>query len=166
MINPFTPMTPVFLSAYLQRKTIYLVIQNFTLENHLFKKEGKNYVLVTHYGDKGKALEHYDKIKEDTFSNFIDLGNEQQKTQFAEMLNSTSNYVMYSSLADLNAARQAVDKQLKYNIHKYLNDKNWYIKKNDTYVPDLELQFGVLHVILRYSGQRITVPLSELETYK
>jgi hypothetical protein len=165
MINPFTLMTPAFINAYEKRKTFHLVIQNFTLENNLFRQADKKYVLVSHYADKQKALEHYIKIKNDAHSNLIDLSMPFQKEGFSRMLEKDSEYIMYSVLADLDTAKKAIDKQLKYKIQKYLTSKNWHIPRDYKMVPDLELQFGILHVIFGFPNHRIKVPLSELENY-
>ena len=165
MINPFTPMNSKFIPAFRSKGKRYLVFQNFTLEDHLFKKD-KNYVLVSHYDDKGKALEHYTRVQQQEIAKIIDLENDADTLTLESMLNINSEYVLYSILVTNPAAVERALDNLKYKIKKYIDDKpKWRISREHTLRPALETVFGELQVVMKYSGQTIKVPLKVIETY-
>lgn len=165
MINPFTPMHNKFIQAFRDKGFRYLVLQDLTLEDHLFKKD-KKYVLVSHYSDRGKALEHYSRVRNQELAEGIDLEDEKGREKLEQMLNVNSEYVLYSVLVtNPETVKRALD-NLKYKIMKYIDDKpKWRISRNHTLVPELETVFGELQVVMKYAGQTIKVPLKVLETY-
>lgn len=158
-------MNSKFLPAFRAKGKRYLVLQNFTLEDHLFKKD-KKYVLVSHYADKGKALEHYSRVEAQEVAQVIDLENEEEREKLESMLNINSEFVLYSVLAtNPEAVKRTLD-NLKYKIMKYIDDKpKWRIGAQHTLTPELEMIFGELQVVMKYSGQAIKVPLKVIETY-
>ncbi len=166
MINPFSLMDEKFIPAFRQRGKRYLVLQTFNRENNLFKEEKKSYVLVSHYDDPGHALLHFKEVKDEEMARMIDLENETERKDFEGMLNINSAYKVYSILdSNPKATKLAMDKQLKYKIQDYIADKtNWRIGRHHEMTPELEITFGELFVVLKYSGQKIRVPLKELET--
>ncbi|MDQ6890686.1 MAG: hypothetical protein M3Z56_10475 [Bacteroidota bacterium] len=165
MINPFTPMNIKFIPAFRSKGKRYLVLQNFTLEDHLFKKD-KKYVLVSHYDDKGKAQEHYTRVQQQEVAKIIDLENDAERQALESMLNINSEYVLYSVLVTNPAAVERALDTLKYKIKKYIDDKpKWHISREHTLRPELETVFGELQVVMKYSGHTIKVPLKVIETY-
>ena len=165
MINPFTPMNPSFIQAFRAKGKRYLVLQNFTLEDHLFKKD-KKYVLVSHYDDDKKAREHLRQVEQQEVAQIIDLENEAGREKLESMLNINSEYVLYSVLVTNPAAVERALNNLKYKIMKYIDDKpKWRISREHTLRPELETVFGELQVVMKYSGQTIKVPLKDIETY-
>lgn len=165
MINPFTLMNTKFIPAFRAKGKRYLVLQNFTLEDHLFKKD-KQYVLVSHYDDKGKVLEHYTRVQDQEVAEIIDLEDEAGRKKLESMLNINSEYVLYSVLVTNPAAVEKALNNLKYKIKKYIDDKpKWRISAQHTLTPELEMVFGELQVVMKYSGQTIKVPLKVIETY-
>ncbi len=165
MINPFTQMNTKFIPAFRSKSKRYLVLQNFTLEDHLFKKD-KKYVLVSHYDDKGKALEHYTRVQQQEIAKIIDLENDADTLTLESMLNINSEYVLYSILVTNPAAVERALDILKYKIKKYIDDKpKWRISREHTLRPELETVFGELQVVMKYSGHTIKVPLKLIETY-
>ena len=103
MINPFTPMNSKFIQAFRAKGKRYLVLQNFTLEDHLFKKD-KKYVLVSHYDDDKKAREHLRQVQQQEVAQIIDLEDEAGREKLESMLNINSEYVLYSVLVTNPAA--------------------------------------------------------------
>lgn len=165
MINPFTVMNTKFIQAFRAKGKRYLVLQNFTLEDHLFKKD-KTYTLVSHYDDDKKAREHLRQVQQQEVAQIIDLEDEAGRQKLESMLNINSEYVLYSVLVTNPAALSKALDNLKYKIKKYVDDKpNWHISREHTLRPELETLFGELLVILKYSGQTIKVPLKVIETY-
>lgn len=165
MINPFTLMNDKFIAAFRQRGKRYLVLQNFTLENNLFKQPGKSYVLVSHYDDPGLALLHYKEVMREDMAMLIDLEIEQQRQQFESMLLPESGYIVYSVLNSNPAATKLALDKLKYKIQDYIaTHTQWRISRHHEMIPALETTFGELFVVLKYSGQTIKVPLKEFES--
>lgn len=154
-----------FINAFRKRGKRYLVLQNFTREDTLFKEEGKKYVLASHYDDKGLALLHYKKVIQEEEGRMIDLENDDERKEFDDMLNVNLNYKVYSILvSNPDEMKRAIDKQLKYKIQDYIaKHTNWRISRHHKMTPDLETTFGELFVVLKYSGQKIRVPLKDLE---
>ncbi len=165
MINPFTLMHNKFIPAFRAKGKRYLVLQNFTLEDHLFKKD-KKYVLVSHYDDKGKALEHYCRVQNQEVAKFTDLEDGIEREKLEGMLNINSEYMLYSILVtNPETVKRALD-NLKYKIMKYIDDQpKWRISRQHTLIPELETVFGELQVVMKYAGQTIKVPLKVIETY-
>ncbi len=165
MINPFTLMSTKFIPALRAKGKRYLVLQNFTLEDNLFKKD-KKYVLISHYDDKGKSLEHYSRVQHQEIAQVIDLEDEAGRGELEGMLNINADYVLYSVLITNPETVKKTLNNLKYKIQKYVDDKpKWRISRQHILVPDLETVFGELQVVLKYSGQAITVPLEIIELY-
>ncbi len=165
MINPFTPMNPKFIQAFRAKGKRYLVLQNFTLEDHLFKKH-KKYVLVSHYDDDKKAREHLMQVDRQEVAQIIDLEDEEGRRKLESLLNINSEYVLYSVLVTNPAAVEKALNNLKYKIKKYIDDKpKWRISGDHTLRPELETLFGELQVVMKYAGQTIKVPLKVIETY-
>ncbi len=165
MINPFTLMNTKFIAAFRAKGKRYLVLQTFTLEDHLFKKD-KKYVLVSHYNDKGKALEHYTRVQHQDVAQIIDLESKKERESLEEMLNIKSAFVLYSVLITNPEALKRTLDNLKYKIMKYIDGKpKWRISAQHTLTPQLETVFGELQVVMKYSGQTIKVPLKAIEMY-
>ncbi len=164
MINPFTLMNLKFISAFRERGKRYLVLQNFTRENNLFKQQDKKYLLVSHYSDRGLALLHYKEVINDEMAAMIDLEVDNERDRFEQMLFDGSGYIVYSILnSNPTATRLALDK-LKYKIQEFIaKNTQWRISRQTEMVPDLETTFGELFVVLKYSGQTIRVPLKTFE---
>lgn len=165
MINPFSLMHSGYIDAFRMRGKRYLILQQFTRENNLFKEEGKTYLLVSHYDDLGLALLHYKEVKDEPVARMIDLEKENERIEFESMLSVNSEYIVYSILdSNPKATKMAIDKQLKYKIQDYVaKETKWRISRHHEFVPDLEVTFGELFVILKYSGRNIRVPLKDLE---
>ncbi len=165
MINPFTLMESKFIPAFRARGKRYMVLQNFTLEDHLFKKD-KKYVLVSHYDDKGIALKHYELVQQQEVAQILDMEEEAERMELENMLNINSGYILYSVLTTNPDIVKKILDNLKYKIMKYVAAKpKWRISRNNTLVPKLKTIYGELQVEMNYSGQSITVPLKVIETY-
>ncbi len=165
MINPFTQMNTKFIPAFRAKGKRYLVLQNFTLEDHLFKKD-KKYILVSHYDDDKKAIEHLRQVQQQEVAQIIDLEDGVGREKLESMLNINSEYVLYSVLVTNPAAVEIALNNLKFKIKKYIDNKpKWRISGSHTLRPELETIFGELQVVMKYAGQTIKVSLKVIEKY-
>ncbi len=165
MLNPFTKFEKRFIEAFIKAKKLYLVSQTFTREDNLFKKEGKDYLFLTHYDDKGSAQIHFNALSGDKYAALLDLENEKHREKLISMLSPESKYVLYSSLiVNPKMMEEALNKTLSYKVKRYLEtNTNWRIGRDQTIYPKAELVFGELCVSIRFGSQTLKVKLSDIE---
>lgn len=164
MFNPFVKFEEKFIPAFRKVKKRYLVSQQFTRHEAQDKKD-KNFLMLTHYDDKGLATIHFNALSADKFAAIIDLENDAHREKLLTMLHPGSKYMIYSSLTiDPKEVKSLSDKIYKEKIQKYIEKKtNWRIGREQTIKPKLEITFGELYVALKYGSQVIRVRLAELE---
>lgn len=165
MLNPFARFQVKFVDGFRQLQKRWLVSQTFYRENHLFREEGKVYLMLTHYSDKGLAKIHHNAVLHDRYASIIDLENERHREKLLSMLTPGSNYRIYSSLVtDPKQVKMALDRTLKEGIQKFITtNTNWRIGREQTITPNLEITFGELYITMRYGTQQLRVKLEEIE---
>lgn len=165
MFNPFSKFEGRFIQRFRELKKRYLVSQTFSRDNDLFKEEHTISLLLTHYDDLGLAKIHMNALSADKYAAIIDLENEKHRKRVEEMLKDESTYHVYSSLVlNTKVLEDAMDNLFTDNIKNYITkNTSWRIGGSKTIRPKLEITFGELFVVLRYSGQTIKVTLAEIE---
>lgn len=165
MFNPFVKFEGKFIDAFRKVKKRYLVSQTFTRIDDKVN-QGKTYLMLTHYDDKGLATIHFNALSIDKFSSIIDLENDIHREKLITMLTPQSKYIIYSSLTiDPKKVKNLSDKIYKEKVQKFIEKKtNWRISREQTIKPKLEITFGELYVALKYGTQTIRIRLEELET--
>lgn len=165
MLNPFAKFQPRFVARFRELQKRYLVSQTFNRENHLFREEGKVYLMLTHYSDKGLAKIHYNAVVHDRYAAIIDLEDERHRHRLEAMLAANSGYRIYSSLVtNPNHVKMALDRTLKDHIQQFIaKNTNWKIGRDYTMIPKLEITFGELFITMKYGSQQLRVKLAEIE---
>jgi len=167
MFNPFSKFEGRLIPKFRELKKRYLVSQIFTRDNDLFKEDGVISLLLTHYDDPGLAKIHFNALSGDKYAAIIDLENEKHRSRIETMLKDENAYHLFSSLVLNNKILEdALDTIFTDKIRAYISrNTTWRIGSNKTIKPKLEITFGELFVVLKYSGQTIKVTLQEIEGY-
>ena len=165
MFNPHERFQPRFIKAFQNARKFYLVSQTFRRGKDLFADETKDYILLTHYDDKGSAIIHKNALTNDKYAALIDLQNETHVKKLDEMLNPSSKYIVFSSLiTDPVKVERSMNSIYEAHIRTYINTKlNWRIPANYTIHPKLELIFGELFIQLGFGSQKVKLKLEDLE---
>mgnify|MGYP003511993201 CR=1 FL=1 len=143
-----------------------MVVQKYERGKDMFLDENKISLVATHYNNNPAAADHFKALKDTENGSLFDLENDIERQRFTEMLQPNSQFIIYTALtADKQKVKLSIDKNFKENIRRYIQKKtNWHIGGKETITPDLELIFGELFVILKYSGkQDLRVKMEEIE---
>ena len=167
MFNPFIKFESSFIPRFRSTNRRYLVSQTFSRQNDLFKDADKNYIMLTHYSDLDKALEHHNAIISDEFSAVYDLEEDDDRSEVLDILGPGSSYEVYSSaITDPTKVQESMNKVFAKNIQNYISTKlKWPIGRDQTIRPKPEITFGELFVVLKMPGRYDRVRLSDIETY-
>jgi len=165
MLNPFERFQRRFIDAFRKAGKSYLVSQTFEAARDPLGDTEKKYILFSHYGNLSQAQIHLSALQGDRYAAIIDLEKESHRNKILEMLKVESYYVVYSCLI---SSREAVEKRLnaKYekNMRRYIEkNTNWRIGSGKTILPQLDIAFGELFIILKYGSQQIRITLAELD---
>ncbi|HNP24433.1 MAG TPA: hypothetical protein PKM63_21140 [Panacibacter sp.] len=165
MFNPHERFQPRLVKAFQQAKKYYLVSQTFQRGRDVIKDESKEYLLLSHYDDKGHALIHKNALPHDKFAAILDLQNEAHVKKLNEMLQPDSKYIVFSSLiSDADKVERTMNQLYEVNIKTWIRTKsNWRIPANYTIHPKLELIFGELFVHMGFGSQKVRLKLADLE---
>ncbi|MET0637355.1 MAG: hypothetical protein ABWZ25_15095 [Chitinophagaceae bacterium] len=166
MFNPFVPFHIKMIQGLRDLKRPYLVSQtNFQAMDH-FGEDAKDPILMTDYEDRMLAKIHYHALK-DKYRAILNLENKQHREKLESMLGAGSRYRVYAAFVENMAqVEKGLNDKYSSNIRQYVSrHTNWRVGSDKTLYPKLQVIFGELFVILKYSGQEVRFKLDELENY-
>ena len=165
MLQPFEQFRVIFIEKLISLKKPYLVSQSYTRAMNHFADEAKTDIILTDYDNMGAARIHLNAVKHDKYAAILDLGNLAHKQKLTEMLAEESKYnIFWSVVKSVKELQQRVNANYKDNMRKYIGrHTNWRIGSDTTIYPSLEVTFGELFIILKYSGQTLRIKFEEIE---
>ena len=165
MLQPFEPFRPMFIGKLIQLKARYLVSQTYTRAADHFGAPGKTMILLSDYDHPGSAKMHFNAVKHDRYAAILDLENERHKKKLTEMLSAGSKYLLFWSVVkSKKQLEHRINAQYRDNMRRYIErHTNWRIGRDLGIRPSVEVTFGELFIILKYSGQTIRLKFEEIE---
>jgi len=165
MLQPFEPFRPIYLEKLRTLRKRYLVSQSYTRAFNHFDEIQKIDILLTDYDTLGGANIHVNAVKHDKYAAVLDLENEAHRNKLTEMLKEHSNYRLFwavvKSVAEL---KKRIDLRYIEHMRRYIaKHTHWRIGGNETIYPNIEVAFGELFLVLKYSGQVLRVKFEEIE---
>ena len=144
----------------------YLVSQQNVHAGHAFGDDATVSILLSDYDDLGLAKIHFNALT-DKYRAILDLEKEVHRKKLEEMLGPGSRYRVYAAFTeDIKKLEKRLNDRYSKSIRNYVaQHTNWRIGADKSLVPKLQLVFGDLFVILKYSGQEIRFKLADLDRY-
>ncbi len=167
MLNPYTLLTPVILTAML-KQPMYFVRQHYKRGIVNSDKAGNCSLLFTHYAhheaDKERAQRHMRLLMRDNYRFLYDSTNEEhlQKLRFA-----ASQPQGYSIYINLLPKKWKAHDRLKNKISSYMLHKLpwWKYSPADKLNVALKERYGELYLALLWKGQQTELHLDEIENF-
>ena len=166
MFNPYVKFDIKMISGLRDMNRRYLVSQLNTHAGNVFGDDAKDPILLTDYDDYGLAKIHFNALT-DKYRAILDLEKEAHRKKIAEMLEPDSKYRLYAAFVDdLKRVEKRLNDRYSKSIRNYIaQHTTWRIGADKTLIPKMQLIFGELFVILKYSGQEIRFKLADLDKY-
>lgn len=163
MFNPFPLFDVKYLGGFKQKGVKCFVKQTYDRGRNLLEDNPRPSFLISHYTDKGLALEHMDALKHDSKACILMIDNEDDLKELQRMgsKHSDSLVYMYFKQADGEIrAKKVLDKKL----HAYIDYKlGWKVAGGTTVEMKLDFIFGDIYVELRYGSKFKKVKIEEIE---
>jgi hypothetical protein len=168
MFQPFEQFRTIYVDKLIGLKKRYLVSQSYKRAFNHFAQEHKIDILLTDYDNPGAANIHLNAVKHDKYAAVLNLENQKHKQKLLEMLAPTSNYnLFWSVVKSSKELQQRINAKYKENMRRYIEkNTNWRIGRDTTLYPSVEVTFGELFIILKYSSQTLRIKFEEIEKYK
>ena len=165
MLQPFESFRLVFVDKLIELKKLYLVSQTYTRARDHFADEATINLVLTDYDSLGAAKLHLNAVKKDRYAAIIDLTNAAHKEKLVAMLSPGSKYRVYWSVVkSAKELQQRINARYKDNMRRYIEKHtNWRIGRDQTIYPSVEVTFGELFIVLKYSGQVLRIKFEEIE---
>lgn len=164
MYNPFPRYELKYLSGFKQKGVKCFVKQSYPRGQNRLEENPKPSYLLSHYNDKGLALEHLDALKHDPEAGILMLDDEVDFTELKRLSDSSQYVYMYFKQANGEVmARKALDKKL----HAYIDYKlGWKVPGGQFVNMKLDFVFGDIYVELRHGTKYAKVKMEEIENPK
>ena len=163
MYNPFGLLSAKLLQALIQSGNTWFVRQTWKRGMDPQDTTQKGAFLFTHYNNAGRAHIHYDALAHDPNRFLYDstLPDHYKKLETAAA--QPLGFRVYSPLLEKEWKPSGL---LSDKLRRYITGKlQWTPGRNDTVKAELFTQFGELFITLKNRGNRIKVPLSDIENY-
>ena len=160
MLQPFEHFRKKDLNTLVDLGKHYLVSQTYT------RAEGQETaILLTDYADRGAANIHFNAVKHDKYASVIDLKKEKHREKLEEMLSKDSKYRVYWAVIKSRAQlKERIDRNYKLSINRCIQARtNWRMVGDKQIKPNMEVTFGELFMVFKYSGQVLRVKFEEVE---
>lgn len=150
-------LTPALLYGMIQKGNRYFVRQQV---QGIFYKEISEVLIITHYADKGKALEHMQAVQGTRHCKLYDINDEQDVARLKLAASQPQGYKIFTTL--LNTKKWKPPLQLEEKIRKYLRWMEYHPLRTDEVKAAPFFEFGVLFLKIRWSGNEIRIPFTDL----
>jgi len=165
MLQPFERFQAGYIDRLIGLGKRYIISQTYTRARGHFDGQEMP-ILFSDYDDAGQAKIHYKAVIGDRFASLIQLTNPRHRAQVEKMLKPGSRYHVYwNTVKSAAALKRKIDQEYSAHIRRYIfNNTSWRIDAHQTVRPSLEVTFGELFMILRWSGQTLRVKFAEIES--
>jgi len=165
MLQPFEQFKPVYIDRLLKLNKRYLVAQSYTRLSNQFAEEKKIHILLSDYEEYVLAKTHWDALKTDPYRAVLDLQKSEHKAKLIEMLDMASKYLVFWAIVkSVKELEALINTRFPEHLKRYIEKQtNWRVGRDKTLRPSVQLIFGELFIILKYSGQTLRVKFEEIE---
>ncbi|RYY60164.1 MAG: hypothetical protein EOO05_10820 [Chitinophagaceae bacterium] len=166
MLNPYVKFQLKMIPGLREMNRRYLVSQQNVHATHAFGDDASVAILLSDYDDLGLARIHFNALT-DQYRAIIDLEREVHRKKLLEMLEPGSKYRVFAAFTDdIKKLEKRLNDRYSKSIRNYVaQHTKWRVGADRTITPKLQLVFGELFVILKYSGQEIRFKLADLDRY-
>lgn len=162
MFNPFYPLTPDLLHAFVTNGKKFFIRQSFERARNGMDENIKGYFLFSHYDNLTTALDHYGAISYDGSRFLYHWDNEFHRERLLLAASGLPEYKIFAAVLKPGWDRPA-DKMLKNKVRKYIETIGWHPKRDEGVLTNYELQFGELYIRLKFEGREAKVKFEEIE---
>ena len=165
MFNPLEKFDQGLIEGFRRKGIRYLVAQSYQAGTDEFFAPEKTPILLSHYVNSGLAFTHFQSLGDDRYKALIDLENETHRRKMAQILAPDSRYLAYSSLmGDPKGVERRANQKYRKQVRRYImQNTSWTLEPFEKIKPHLQLVHGELFISIQRMGERIHLPLRELE---
>lgn len=166
MEQPFLPFTPYFLKRLIAMNKVYLVTQTYNRFLSSNASQPKKPLLISDYADYAMAKTHWDALKSDPYRAVLDLNNLAHKTRLLQLLEPGSDYLLFwAVIENLEKLQKHINRKYSEHLRRYIERQtSWRIGSDNSLRPSLQLVFGELFMVLKFSGQTLRLKFTEIES--
>jgi hypothetical protein len=158
---PIALLNPELLRGMIQQDNKYFVRQQLLGGTRYFVEHLEAVVIITHYADKGKALEHMQAIQKTAYAKLYDIDMETDWQNLQVAASQPEHYKIFTTL--LNTKTWRPPKEFSERIRKYLRYRNYFPTRTDEVAASPFFEFGVLFLKIKWSGNEIRIPFHDLK---
>ena len=162
MFNPLALFSERLLEALVQAGKLYFVRQTYPRGREPFNEEQKGAFLITHYAEMGPAATHYDAIAHDTGRYLYRWDKEADREKLKRAASQPSGYSIYAGVFLKDWEKNITDR-VKNCIRYYVAAQGWKPGRNEIVQPDFYLEFGELHVKIKFRNLERKLKFDEIE---
>lgn len=165
MLQPFEIFKSDYIDRLLKIQKRWLVSQSYPRGNQQNDRSEKIPVLLSDYDDPGLAKVHLNAIKHDPLAAIIDLSRTEHRIKVEEMLSSDSAYKLYWCIVNsAKKLKERVDRRWRANMERYIKkNTSWPIDKRSIVERSIEVTFGELFIVFKYSSQTLRTKFEDIE---
>jgi hypothetical protein len=158
---PIALLSPELLSGMIYKGNKYFVRQQLIGGTKYFLQSLEAVIIVTHYSDKGKALEHMQAIQKMAYCKLYDIEIETDLQSLHVAASQPENYRIFTTL--LNSKTWQPPDGFSERIRKYLRYRNYFPTRTDEVAVSPFFEFGVLFLKIKWGGSEIRIPFHDLK---
>lgn len=166
MYNPFPRYELKYLNAFKQKGVKCFVKQSYPRGKNMLEENPKPAYLLSHYDDKGLALEHLDALKHDNEARILMMNDEADFAELQRLGTKENGAYVYMYFKQQNG-EQIARKILDNKLHAYIDYKlGWQVPGGQLVNMKLDYVFGNIYVELRHGTKYAKVKIEEIENPK
>jgi hypothetical protein len=158
---PSALLSPDLLLGMIQKGNKYFVRHQLLGGTKYFLEDMEAVVIITHYADKGKALEHMQAIQKTAYAKLYDIDIEADLQNLRVAASQPGKYRIFTTL--LNSKTWKPPNGFSDRIRKYLRFRNFFPTRTDEVAASPFFEFGVLFLKIKWSGSEIRIPFHDLK---
>lgn len=160
--NPLALLSLPLLEAMIKNGITYFVRQRFPDGLRYFPSEELvGCYILTHYIDKGKALEHMQAINADPGKRLYTVTEDQDLADLKKASSQPGGYKILTTL--LNTKKWEPPRGFEESLRKYLRHSGYWPKRTDELTAGPFFEFGVLFLKVKWAGNEIRVPFTNVQ---
>lgn len=163
MLQPFEIFKVDYIDRLLKIQKRWLVSQSYPRGD--CGDSNKHPLLLSDYDDPGLAKVHFNAVKHDKYAAIIDLEKPQHRAKLHQMLFDDSDYKVYWCIVNsAKKLKERVDRRWRGNMERYIKkNTSWPIDRKSPVERSIEVTFGELFVIFKYSSETLRTKFEDIE---
>ncbi len=165
MFNPLEKFDQQLINGFRHKGIRYLVSQTYQAGQDQLFEPGKDSILLSHYHNLELAFTHYQSLGDDPYKSLIDLEKEAHRQKIAQIVAPGSRFLVYSSLiGNARLIEKRASQKYRHQVYRYLmKHTSWTLQPFEKVEPHLQLVHGELFIWVERRGEKIHLPLQELD---